>query len=202
MNIVTRTAKKSPRFIAIGLLITLVSSIVLASRWDSLSAFAFSFGADAQAEQKTRLASASKNTPNLESLLKPGETTIDNFVSPATTTLISPTGAGGFENGATFAVTTQRLIFTWQNDTSGGVDPPAAVDNISLTSTAPVPVCGTRTVGPTGNYASLTAAFADLNLNGVCGTMLLELQAAYASGVETFPIVAGNIPNNSPANTI
>ncbi|HEY0461477.1 MAG TPA: Calx-beta domain-containing protein [Pyrinomonadaceae bacterium] len=335
MNFVTRAARKSPRFIAVGLLITLVSSIVLASHWDSLSAFAFSFGANAQAEQKTPLASASKNTPNLESLLKPGETTINNFVSPATTTLIDPTGAGGFENGATlplngwsvvngasniwlvgsattnggtqaayisnnggaanqytisptaytghfwrditfpagetiiqlsfnwrntgengfdrllvytaptsvtpvanspvsssttltgatlisgttlhsqatyttfnatlpasFAGTTQRLIFTWQNDTSGGVDPPAAVDNISLTSTAPVPVCGTRTVGPTGNYASLTAAFADLNINGVCGSLLLELQAAYASGVETFPIVAGNIPNNSPTNTI
>ena len=34
---------------------------------------------------------------------------------------------------AALAGTTVRLIFTWQNDNSGGANPAAAVDNISLT---------------------------------------------------------------------
>ncbi|HEY0461476.1 MAG TPA: Calx-beta domain-containing protein [Pyrinomonadaceae bacterium] len=44
MNIVTRTAKKSPRLFAIVFLITLVSTIVTASRWESVTAFAQNAG--------------------------------------------------------------------------------------------------------------------------------------------------------------
>ncbi len=40
MSIVTRSAKKSPRLIAVGLLITLVSTIAFASKWDSVTGFA------------------------------------------------------------------------------------------------------------------------------------------------------------------
>src|SRR5215213_2611090 len=40
MSFVTRTAKKSPRLIVIGLLIALVSTFVFASRWESVTAFA------------------------------------------------------------------------------------------------------------------------------------------------------------------
>lgn len=62
-------------------------------------------------------------------------------------------------------------------------------------------LCGTYTVGPTGNYTSLTAAFADVVANLVSCPVVFELQAAYLSSVETFPL---NVPNmfNSPANTI
>ncbi|MFN0033382.1 MAG: G8 domain-containing protein, partial [Flavobacteriales bacterium] len=38
---------------------------------------------------------------------------------------------------ATFAGTTMRLIFVWQNDSGGGTSPGGAVDNISLTSAPP-----------------------------------------------------------------
>ncbi len=38
---------------------------------------------------------------------------------------------------ASLAGTTFRLIFTWQNDASGGTNPPAEVDNISLVSSSP-----------------------------------------------------------------
>lgn len=104
---------------------------------------------------------------------------------------------------ASFAGTTQRLIFTWQNDGSGGTNPPAAVDNISLTSQVQTPVCGTRTVGPTGNYTNLFNALLDLNLNGVSCAVVLELQAAYVGTSETtFPVTFGNIAGNSPTNTI
>ena len=61
-------------------------------------------------------------------------------------------------------------------------------------------VSGTRSVGPTGTYASLTAAFADITTNGLSGNVILELQAAYLSSVETFPIVPS--VNGSPSATI
>jgi hypothetical protein len=49
---------------------------------------------------------------------------------------------------------------------------------------------GTYTVGPSGNYTSLTAALTALyNAGGSTGNITLELQAAYTSTTETFPIV-------------
>lgn len=38
-----------------------------------------------------------------------------------------------FPMDATYSGTTKRLFFRWYNDTSGGTNPPAAVDNISIT---------------------------------------------------------------------
>ncbi|MGB2752525.1 MAG: fibronectin type III domain-containing protein, partial [Pyrinomonadaceae bacterium] len=61
-------------------------------------------------------------------------------------------------------------------------------------------VSGTKSVGPTGDYASLTAAFADMTTNGLAGNVILELQATYLSAVETFPIVPS--VNGSPSATI
>lgn len=49
--------------------------------------------------------------------------------------------------------------------------------------------CGNKTVGPTGDYLSLTAAFSDIAVNGLACSSLLELQSAYSSTVETFPII-------------
>ena len=46
-------------------------------------------------------------------------------------------------NISSFAGTTMRLVFEWRNDTSGGTQPPAAVDNIKLlicSTTTPVVV--------------------------------------------------------------
>ena len=63
------------------------------------------------------------------------------------------------------------------------------------------PLAGTYSVGPTGNYASLTAAIADVQTQGVGAPVILELQAAYLSGVETFPIVFTNL-NTTAANTL
>ncbi len=52
-------------------------------------------------------------------------------------------------------------------------------------------LCGNYTVGPTGAYTSLTAAIADAVLQGLACPCNFELQAAYVSTVETFPL---NIP--------
>ncbi|MBD2723738.1 Ig-like domain-containing protein [Hymenobacter armeniacus] len=59
----------------------------------------------------------------------------------------------------------------------------------TVTTLAAVPICGTKTVGPGADYASLTAAFTAITNNGLCGPLVLELQAAYVSTTETFPLV-------------
>jgi hypothetical protein len=55
----------------------------------------------------------------------------------------------------------------------------------------------TKTVGPTGNYASLGAAITDITANGLASSLVLELQSAYVSTVETFPITFGNLDANA-----
>lgn len=51
---------------------------------------------------------------------------------------------------ASVAGTTFRLIFSWKNDGSGGTQPPAAIDNISLVSSVP----GTFISIASGNWSS------------------------------------------------
>ena len=55
------------------------------------------------------------------------------------------------------------------------------------------PLSGTKSVGPTGDYASLTAAIADIQAQTLGGPLVLELQSAYVSTVETFPLVFTNL---------
>ena len=66
----------------------------------------------------------------------------------------------------------------------------------------PVPICGTKTVGPTGNYLSLTAAFTDLAANGVSCAVNLVLQSTYVSTVETFPIAINPIAGTSATQKV
>jgi len=104
--------------------------------------------------------------------------------------------------GNAVANSNMRLVFTWKNDGSGGAEPPAAIDDVSLVSAVPTPISGTKTVGPTGDYASLTAAFTALGGNGVSGPVVLELQSTYVSTVESFPIAPGVIAGSSSTNTV
>ncbi len=78
----------------------------------------------------------------------------------------------------------------------GSVSNAASGSQASNTGT----VSGTKSVGPTGFYASLGAAFTDINTNGLAGHVILELQAAYVSTVETFPLAVATL--GSPSNTI
>jgi hypothetical protein len=57
----------------------------------------------------------------------------------------------------------------------------------AATTTACAGPSGIIPVGPTGTYPTLTAALTALN-SGIGGPVVLELQAAYTSGSETFPI--------------
>ncbi len=73
----------------------------------------------------------------------------------------------------------------------------------NTTTLALFPINGTKTVGPTGDFFTLTAAFAYLNSNGVNGPLNLVLQSTYVSSVEpAFPIPATIIPGASSTNTI
>ena len=70
-----------------------------------------------------------------------------------------------------------------------------------LPSAFAAPLAGTYSVGPTGNYLSLTAAIADAQAQAFAGPVILELQAAYVSGAETFPMVFTNLATTA-ANTL
>ena len=62
-------------------------------------------------------------------------------------------------------------------------------------------LCGTKTVGVGGDYATLTAAVADLNSKELCGSLTLKLtDATYPS--ETIPIVINANSGSSAANTV
>jgi trimeric autotransporter adhesin len=80
----------------------------------------------------------------------------------------------------------------------------AMLFTFSLAPAHASPLSGTKTVGPTGDYASLTAAIADVQGagNGLGGALILELEASYVSTVETFPISIPALNGSSAANTL
>lgn len=63
------------------------------------------------------------------------------------------------------------------------------------------PLSGTRSIGPTGDYASIGAAIADVQAQTLGGALVLELQAGYVSAVESFPLVFSNLGTTS-SNTL
>ncbi len=75
--------------------------------------------------------------------------------------------------------------------------PPTAPNTYAILDT----ISGVKTVGSGGNYATLTAAVADLNAKVLNGPVTLTLtDATYAS--ETFPIIIDANAGSSPTNTI
>jgi hypothetical protein len=51
------------------------------------------------------------------------------------------------------------------------------------------PLSGTKSIGPSGSYASITAAITDIQTQTLGGALVLELQSNYVSTVETLPLV-------------
>ncbi len=94
------------------------------------------------------------------------------------------------------APATWRLVFTWKNDGSGGTNPPAAIDDISLIS-APSTITlagGNFTIDntlPTGgsNFQSFTEAIVALNSASACGPFLSPV---------VFDVTAGQTFNELP----
>jgi hypothetical protein len=61
---------------------------------------------------------------------------------------------------------------------------------------------GTKTVGPTGNYATLTAAMSEISANGLSSSIILELQSNYVSTGESFPILVDPFNCMGSSNTL
>ena len=73
----------------------------------------------------------------------------------------------------------------------------------SVTTQPAVAICGTKSVGPSAaDYPTLTAAFSAIAVNGVCGPLVLELQSAYVSTSETFPLAYTTPAGASAINTV
>ncbi|MFT3680679.1 MAG: hypothetical protein QM791_10430 [Ferruginibacter sp.] len=65
------------------------------------------------------------------------------------------------------------------------------------------PVPGTYSIGPTGNYTSITSAVADLNsCPSLTGAYIFEFQSSYNSSVETFPVAIPYFTGASSTNNI
>ncbi|MBN2382970.1 hypothetical protein JXQ70_08820 [bacterium] len=82
---------------------------------------------------------------------------------------------------------------------------PVSADQLLLSgnvTNGPGRPAGTFSVGPTGDYSSLTEAFSDINTEGLQGPIMLELQATYVSSVETFPLKTGRLYLSSEVNTV
>ena len=101
------------------------------------------------------------------------------------------------------AGTTFRLIIGWKNDSSGGTNPPAAIDKVSLVSGLPVPLVGGNiypingTQNPPTSFASITTALAYIASDGITGSgqVIFELNTGYAG--EPGPVFINAIPGTS-----
>ncbi len=84
---------------------------------------------------------------------------------------------------------------------NGNTDANAANDQFT-TPTFQTGLSGTYTVGVSGNFATLTAAVASANTNGLCGPTVFSLTDATYSGSETFPIAINQLVGSSSTNTL
>ncbi len=94
-------------------------------------------------------------------------------------------------------------VYSFNGSQCGG---PIYLPSSPLSGTATTAGCsvtGTRTVGPTGFYPSITAGIADLQANGLSGPVILELQTTYVSSAEpAFPIVIPELLCASAVNNL
>jgi hypothetical protein len=102
-------------------------------------------------------------------------------VQSTNTTSFSATGLNG-------NLTYDFYVYAFNN--TNCIGPVYSVNPLTgsqATQSCPSLAGGTYTVGPTGTYATLTAALTALG-NGSLGNVILELQSTYTSAGETFPI--------------
>ena len=117
-------------------------------------------------------------------------------------TIISVSASTTFTDpGLTIGSTYTYLVLGFSDSTCYGISPAYNIVNPLVGSTT-IPACsatpgGTYTVGPTGTYPNLSAALTALNnAAGASGNVIVELQPAYTSTNETFPIVVPNISSS------
>lgn len=102
--------------------------------------------------------------------------------------------------GSSFSLTTSQLVDTYYRCVISCANSSlSATTNAVQVSTLPNLAGGTYTVGPTGTYPNLTAAFAAASC-GVAGPVVFEIQPF--SGPYTEQLILGAIPGMSATNTI
>ena len=125
-------------------------------------------------------------TPVNGTIYNPGPTAIGFVESNNTST--------NFNSTALTSGTYYYWVFAYNNTICPG-GPTYQLLN-PLTGSATLLACatfsGTKTVGPTGDYPTLTAAVNAITSTGISGAVILELQTTYTSAAETFPIVLGD----------
>ncbi len=84
---------------------------------------------------------------------------------------------------------------------SNALGTPSFAINLTGFGLSAAPISGTRSVGPTGVYPSLTQAITDIQNAGLGGPLVVELQPNYVSSVETFPLVFSNL-GTTATNTL
>ncbi|MBK7938253.1 MAG: hypothetical protein IPJ82_14745 [Lewinellaceae bacterium] len=115
--------------------------------------------------------------------------------------------SGATTNFSASGLTPSTPYFFWVYSFNGGLcagptyQTAAPLTGMAITNDCSI--SGTRSVGPTGFYSTLTSAIADLNANGLAGPVILELQSTYLSSAEpAFPIVLPSILCGSSVNTV
>lgn len=106
------------------------------------------------------------------------------FVNSVTSSSIASRGTVyAFSDTGLLAGTTYYYRIAAANE---NMAPSAGLNGKQQTGTGTL--SGTKSIGPTGNYPSITAAIAAMQSSGLAGPVILELQPAYVCSVETFPI--------------
>ena len=114
-----------------------------------------------------------------------------------------PTSVTGTSATSVSATLTSLLPGTTYHFRVDGLNPGGTSSGNDLTfTTNSIPIFGTKSVGPTGNYTSITAAIADVQAQGLGGALVLELQSTYVSTVETFPLTIPVLNGVSTVNTL
>jgi hypothetical protein len=121
-----------------------------------------------------------------------------NYVG--TTTSSSTAGTGG---AYTFSATglSTNTSYQWQVYAVSEGKYSTALSGTQATSACGT-YSGTMTVGPTGTFSNLTTAITNLTACGYTGNIILELQTAYVSTGETFPLTFGTALGSSVSKTI
>ncbi|WP_460549004.1 hypothetical protein, partial [Hymenobacter daeguensis] len=112
-------------------------------------------------------------------------------------------GRTSYQLPGTVAGTTQRLVFTWRNDNTAGTQPPAVIDNVSVTAQVANPISGAYTINnaqPTAgtNFNSFTDAASRLTLDGISGPTTVTV----VGGPYTEQFLLGQVNGTSATNPL
>ncbi|HPO54648.1 MAG TPA: hypothetical protein PKY46_01480 [Ignavibacteriaceae bacterium] len=116
---------------------------------------------------------------------------------------VNSTTSGGTGTAYSYSAVglTENTTYYWRISAANEASPESGLLAGTQATSASSLLSGKKTVGPSGDYASLTDAITDMQVKGLAGNFELELLAAYNSSVETFPLIFTSI-NTSVSKTL